>query len=264
MNKNHIEQGKLACYGYIEREEDLEKDILEYILQRIAANRDMIEKLLEITNEKMDFSKVEDLFKSKESKYKKNKKIAINEDGFINGTLITQKGVILREESNVEKVIETYIDAILSRNAMVIADREYLEVSVKNLILEIIHEALAKFEVDKNLIQLLPYEEVNEDEFSNYLGNNKIYVYLENEDFRNEVGNEYVIEGELDEVIDKINSNGVCECAVIYTDDRDKAYKFINRVNGRNVFVNTSFSNKLEDIEVEELYIHKNVIYPTR
>ena len=85
--------------------------------------------------------------------------------GFVRGILNTPKGVVLKEESNVEKVIELYIDAILSRNAIVISDIEYSEISVKKLILEIIQIALEKFEVDKNLIQLLPYEEVNEKEY---------------------------------------------------------------------------------------------------
>ena len=46
--------------------------------------------------------------------------------------------------------------------------------------------------------------------------------------------------------------------------DKEKAYKFINRVNGKNVFVNASIENIEEDIEIDDWYINKNVIYPIK
>ncbi|MBE5812220.1 MAG: hypothetical protein E7314_01015 [Clostridiales bacterium] len=263
MNKNNIEKGIDAYYGYISKEEDIQKHIMEYISERINANKDSIEKLVNITKEKIDMKIVNRILK-KESKYKVKKTFAIDQAGFVRGALVVPKGLILKEESDIEKVIELYVDAILSRNALVISDIEYLDVSVKKFILEIMQIALEKFEVDKNLIQLLPYEEINDKEFNEYKENNKIYIYLENKDFENVVDKKYLIEGEIDEIIEKINKEGICKCAVIYTKDKDKAYKFINRVNGKNVFVNASIENIEEDIEIDDWYINKNVIYPTK
>jgi gamma-glutamyl phosphate reductase len=260
---DNIEKGLNSYYGYITQREDIEKDIIEYIAERINANKDSIEKLVDITKEKIDMDLINKILK-KESKYKNKKTFDMDEAGFIRGVLVTPKGVLLKQESNIEKVIESYIDAILSRNAVVVSDMEYSEISVKKLILEIIQIALEKFGVDKNLIQLLPYEDVNDEEFNKYQEKENIYHYLENNDYKNDVDEKYLVEGEIDEVIDKINQEGICKCAVIYTKDKDKAYKFINRVNGKNVFVNASIENIQEDIEIDDLYIHKNVIYPTK
>ena len=165
MNKNNIEKGLKAYYEYIIKREEIEEDILEYISKRINANQDSIEKLIDMTKEKIDMKIIDKVLK-KESKYKSNKTFDMDSQGFVRGILNTPKGVMLKEESNIEKVVELYIDAILSRNAVIISDIEYSEISVKKLILEIIQIALEKFEVDKNLIQLLPYEEVNNDEFN--------------------------------------------------------------------------------------------------
>jgi len=262
MNEKNIELGKSAYYNYIEKEENIENEIIKYIGERIKANEQEIGRLVEITKEKINIKKIEKVLK-KESRYKVNKAIVMDSNNFISGTLITPKGLILKEESNVEKVVEIYIDSILSRNAIVVSDMEYSEISVKRLILEIIQIALEKFGVDKNLIQLVPYEEVNEEEFNMYVETKEIYIYLEDEEFREEVENEkYLITGEIDTVIDKINSHGICECAVIYTKDREKAYKFINGVNGKNVFVNTKIANKKEEIKIDDWYIDKRIIYP--
>ena len=67
----------------------------------------------------------------------------------------------------------------------------------------------------------------------------------------------------FEDVVDEINKAGICECAVIYTKDRGMAYRFLNEVNGRNVFVNTGYEN-IREGKVEEYYIYKNVLYPTK
>lgn len=262
MNELNIKLAKNAYYKYIEKEENIENEILTYIVDRINANKDIIIKLINITKEDIDLCRINKCFTEKEGKYKSSKKIKVDGNNFVKGVLITQKGVVLKEVSEVEKVIETCVEAILSRNSVVISDKEYFEVSVKNLVLEIIYEALKKFGVDKNLIQLLPYEEVNDVEFNNYCENGKTYIYLEDDAYKNELYSGELVDGELDEVIEKINNNGICECAVIYTNNKEKAYKFINLVNGKNVFVNASVSNIESGILIDDLYIYKNVIYP--
>ena len=49
-----------------------------------------------------------------------------------------------------------------------------------------------------------------------------------------------------------------------YITEVNKIVEELNRVNGKNVFVNASIENIQEDIEIDDLYIHKNVIYPTK
>ena len=53
MNKNNIEKGLKAYYEYITKSEEIEKDILEYISERINANQDSIEKLVDMTKQKI-------------------------------------------------------------------------------------------------------------------------------------------------------------------------------------------------------------------
>lgn len=261
MNETIIELGNKAYYGYITKEENIEKDVIRYISERIKENEGQILKLANITKESVNMEKIYEIL-NKESQYKKNKGITMDINGFISGTLTAPKGVILKEETYIEKVVEIYIDAILSRNAVVVSDIDYLEVSVKKLILEIIQIALDKFNVDKNLIQLLPYEEINNEEFNMYKENDEMHIYLEDKEFKEEVEDSKYLEGDIDKIIENINKNGICECAVIYTKDREKAYKFINRVNGKNVFVNAKSYNKKDDVIVDDWYINKYVIYP--
>jgi uncharacterized protein YjgD (DUF1641 family) len=67
MNKNNIEKGLKAYYEYITKREEIEKDILEYISERINANQDSIEKLIDMTKEKIDMKIIDKVLK-KESK----------------------------------------------------------------------------------------------------------------------------------------------------------------------------------------------------
>lgn len=263
MNQKEIEKGKRAYSVYRGKAEGIEEEILSYLKGRIYANRDTITNLLSVTKEEFHFEKVEEFFQ-KTTQYKSDKNVTTDETGFIAGTLISSKGLLLKEENAPEKVVEYFVDAILSRNAVVIADMDYSEISVKKLILEIFQEALRKFELDENLIQLLPYEEVNDEEFSKYSENNNHYIYLEDEMFAEQIPEgEAVLRGSFEEVVDEINKAGICECAVIYTKDRGMAYKFLNEVNGRNVFVNAGYEN-IHEGKVEEYYIYKNVLYPTK
>ncbi len=251
---------KEAYFKYLERDEGTETNLLSYIKERIIAEKEAIEKLVEITHEEIDLDKIIDLFDVEEV-YKSSKKITMI-NGFISGVLITPKGVIVKEETDINKAIKYYITALNTRNAIIIKDINYNEASVKNLILLIFHEAMKKFGIDENLIQLLPNEEIDEGEQYNFKENNKNYLYLEDKKYIGEKNEGcIVLEGNIDEVIEEINREGIASGAIIYTSDKDKAYKFLNRVNAKNVFVNVGIINT-NDTEVNEWVINKNVIYP--
>ena len=198
--------------------------------------------------------------------------------------IMVPEGIIAVEAYEPLEIIKYWIKAIKSRNAIAIASVDYDETSIESLILIIIQEALSKFNLDKNLIMYMPYEECFYEYFDKviYTYNKKgisekkiekkeinkeqykkIYVYIEDEYFRQEVeknkGAE-IIEGEIDDILRIIKG---AKCTSIYTRSSEKAFQFINLADSRNVFVNTSIENSIEPIKSDdELFKYKNIIIP--
>lgn len=264
------------------------ENLLKYIHERIVANKNEIEKLVEIKGEKYTYEEIEKEIKKEieeEIKYKNYKRIYINKDKFISTSLLMPIGVIAVEAFDTIEVIKYFIDAIKSRNGIAISDVEYDEESVKFLFLEIFKEALKKFEIDSNLIMILPYEEcfykyfdkviytydntgkkLLEKKYYSKKESEKIFIYIDDKKLE-EIAKEDNTDGEMlygniEEAIKKINET-YSKGAIIYTNDSEKAYKFINLVHSKNVMVNTSLQN-IEDTKKSpnEMYEYKNIILP--
>ena len=150
----------------------------------------------------------------------------------------------------------------------------------------IIQEALKKFEINENLIQIVPYEECDYTKCDKviYTYDNKniknreknetddLYVYIETEELKKEAldefnyqkskgNNVYLIEGNNREFLEKINksrSKGV----VIYTKNKELAYKFLTLVNSKNVFINCTL-DYIENVKKcdNELLENKKIMY---
>ena len=270
-------------------EYELTENLLTYIKSRIEANKEEIIKLIDLRKEEITYeeilSVVNDII-ANDIEYKAYKNMAINKDDFLYVTMLMPIGVIAVEAFDTIEVIAYLLNAIKSRNAIVVSDVEYDEYSVKFLILEILKEALRKFKLNEELINIYPYEECFYKYFDRVIytydkiGNkllkskyndkeyeNKKYVYIENKEFDsiakfdNGENVEYLY-GNLDNVIEKINSK-YSSVAVIYTKNTEYAYKFVNLVLAKNVFVNASVQNEkmIENCE-DSLYVYKNVILP--
>ena len=283
MNKQYIERLKTAYESYnLDSTYGVTTDVLNYIKTRIETNKEDIQKLLEVFKENAKFEDVLDITKKtieEENIYKSQINLNKVEENFVKTKYMTSVGLIIVETSEILEVIKYFINAIKSRNVIVISDKEYKEYDVKNYILMIIREALKKYNIDENIIDIYPYMEAEYTFFDKAIiidgkkekvtkkeENNKMYMYIEDEYFREKISKEdlekyEVIKGEIDEVITKINEE-ICKGAVIYTRDTKKAYKFINLLHSQNVFVNTSLENIQEKIEdTELLYMTKNIIY---
>ena len=270
-------------------EYELTENLLTYIKSRIEVNKDEIIKLIDLRKEEITYeeilSVVNDII-ANDIEYKAYKNMAINNDDFLYVTMLMPLGVIAVEAFDTMEVIGYLLNAIKSRNAIVISDVEYDEYSVKFLILEILKEALRKFELDEELINIYPYEECfykyfdrviyTYDEIGNKLLESKYndkeftkekYVYIEDKalesiaKFDNGKNVEYLY-GNIENVIEKINSK-YSSVAVIYTKNTEYAYKFVNLVLAKNVFVNASIQNEkmIEKCE-DNLYVYKNIILP--
>jgi len=278
MLKENILKLKKANKEYtLNSEYELTENLFKYVKERIVANKKEIEELIKEKEENINIQQITEIFNIKdEDLYKNYKDLTINKN-FLSTYIDMPIGVIAVECYDTIETIKYFAKAIETRNAIAISDVEYDEYNVKSLILIIIKEALRKFNIDENLIMILPYEECFYEEFDEVIytydkeGNtlktpniskkqygNKNYVYIEDEELRNEaIKNEdtEILKGNIEEVIEKI---GKQNAAVIYTKNSEKAYKFINQVKCKNVFVNTNLEN------IKEVKENTGIFYETK
>lgn len=291
MMKSNLEKLKMATNNYRLKDEDqLTEKILTYIAQRIQANQKEIEDLIQIKKETVTYLQIEHAIQKeieKEIKYKDYQKMIINQDNFIATTLLMPIGTVAIEAYDTIEVVKYFIKAIQTRNAIAISDAEYDEQSVKFLILEIIQEALKKFQIDENLIMILPYEEcfysyfdkviytynkqgktLRQNGYEEKEKTSQKYLYIENKELEeialrdNQAEEKEILFGSMDEVMKKINQ-ATHFAVAIYTKNAENAYHFINLANSQNVLVNTSLANaKSTQNSPYELYQYKNIILP--
>lgn len=268
---------------------NLTLNLLRYIYERIQANKNEIEEILRMNKRKYRYS---DLIKnvkkwvSEKIEYKSQINVKKIDNKFISAIYKTAIGVVAVECYDFLECVKYMIESIKTRNAVIISDVEYFEKDDKNFILMIIQEALKKFEINENLIQIVPYEECDYTKCDKviYTYDNKniknreknetddLYVYIETEELKKEAldefnyqkskgNNVYLIEGNNREFLEKINksrSKGV----VIYTKNKELAYKFLTLVNSKNVFINCTL-DYIENVKKcdNELLENKKIMY---
>ena len=291
MMKNNLIKLKLASFNYrLNYDYEITENLFKYIQERIAANKEEIEKLIKIKNENITYYDLENAIKNEinqEILYKDYKNMVINKEKFIFASMLMPIGIIAVEAFDTIQVVKFFIKAIKSRNAIAISDVEYDEQSTKFLILEIIKEALRKFNIDSNLIMILPYEECfyeyfdktiytydksgitfQENLYETKALNDKKYIYIEDKELEEialkdniDIEKE-ILYGNVDEIIEKINTVNPIAVA-IYTKNSENAYKFLNLVRSQNILVNASLQNtKAVKESPNELYEYRNIILP--
>lgn len=290
MKENSIKLKKASYQYQLKTDGQLTENLLNYIQERIKANKKEIQELLKIKKETISYEDLERAIQTEiqqDIPYKEYQNLSINQDNFLSMSLLMPIGTIAVEVFETVEVVKYFIKAIKSRNAIAISDVEYDEQSVKFLILVIIKEALKKFNIDENLIMILPFEEcfyqyfdkviytydkqgkklaVKQSEIKNKT--DKKYIYIENKKLKeialrdNAPIETQRIEGTLEEVIQKINEEFSLACA-IYTENQEIAYQFLKLVHSQNVLINTSLQNiKETKLLPDELYEYKNIILP--
>lgn len=273
-------------YNLDEREE-LSSKILKYIKTRLEENK---EELMVLSDLKQDVSidRLIEIFDEESSKpevYKKEKVLKKLENGFVYGSYTTSVGNVVIETGSTIDVLKYFIYGIQSRNTITISDLDYSENDLKHALALIFSESIKKYGISEELLSIMPYEECYYDNFDVVinLDENKIekkkeieklLIYKASNSFTNDVEKEIlyldkykmdyeVITDDFENAIKKINIQKPIG-AVIYTDDAELGYKFINRIHSKNVFVNTSFAEldtKIEDLE-NVLYMKKKIMYP--
>ena len=255
MEKEYSKAKKVYEEYNLNSKYNLTENILKYIKQRIEANKEEIQKLMEVFKRKISYEDIKNEIEKEIEEgmeYKKQVNIKKREDGFVSAEYMVSIGIVGLECYDVKESVKYMIRAVKTRNALIISDIEYEENDDKHLIAYIINEAIKKYEMTEDLIQIIPYEECDYEKCDKVIctydkknksqkeETNKMYVYVEEEELRKEAEEEYNIEkekgkeielvdGEMDEVIEKLNEK-INYGVVIYTKDPKKGYKFINLV----------------------------------
>ena len=289
MKKEELFLIKNAYNSYnLNANETISKKVLKFALSRLKENKKDIEKLIEIFKEEISFDDLISCLQKEMDQpdlYKKEKTMKKAGNGFYYGTYTTSVGNILIENSNTISVLKYFVKGIKSRNSITISDIEYHENDLKNAILLIFKNALEKYEIDSNLLNIIPYEECKNEWFDkviledeNKILNNKqytgfSYLYLADEVFASMAVNDLsrlsnrgkqveIIKGAFGDVLNRINSEDIFSTC-IYTENRELAYDFINLAQASNVFVNASLeeAEEVENID-DEFYMKKKIMYP--
>lgn len=250
----------------INNNKNISLDILNYIEEKLAENEDKIRKIIEINEDNITFEEIQTLLQ--------NAKKDINQFKLQNKKTLCYQvplGVIGVFCSNTKDCINNMFKSITTRNSIMILDKNYSKYNTSSLILLIIKECLRNFYVDDDIIQMFEKEELDLTKLDKIIDTNSqddnnvdeqeydetIYIYQEDNCFESDVKNEIdklqsindyknyelkVIKGEFGDIINFINTSkpfAVC----MYTNNAQKAYKFINWSNSQNVFVNTGIVN---------------------
>lgn len=291
MKKEEMNLIKNAyCLYNLNTDEKVSNKVLKFIRKRLLKNQKELETLIEVFKEEIKFDDLIDCFDKEMEEpelYKKEKVMKKVGNEFYYGTYTTSVGNILVETTSSVNVLKYFVKAIKSRNSITISDIEYHENDLKNAILLIFQNALEKYKINTHLLNIMPYEECNNEYFDkviledeNKVVNNKSqsdysYIYLADEIFASMAVNDLsrlsnkgkkveILKGEFTDVVNRINSETTFSTC-IYTENRDLAINFINLAQAENVFVNASLdeAEDLEDID-DEFYTKKKVMYPIK
>lgn len=268
---------------------NLSKNVLDYILSRLIANRENFEKMIEMLKTDITFNDILNAFNEayrENDFYKKCNNYKQGTD-YYSGDFPVPIGNIVVETNNVLEVIKYFVGGIKSRNTITISQTEYDELSLSNMVLIIFIEALAKFNISRNTLMILPFEECLYEEFDEIIEieNEKVnikqkgfsqknIIYMENNAFDSEINREIdrlknrninfeIINGTLESALDTIKKEKPKGVA-IYTKNPSVAYDFITLANSQNVFVNSSLLNAEElNNKTNKFYYKKKIMYPS-
>lgn len=268
---------------------DLSKKILDYILLRLIANKENIETMIEMLNADISFNDILSAFKDayREKDFYKNSSSYKQGSDYYSGNFPVPIGNILVETNSVLDIVKYFVGGIKSRNTITISQTDYYELSLSNMLLIIFVEALAKFNLSRNTLMILPFEEcfpANFDEVVEIENSktsikqkpftSKNIIYIEDHSFDIEVEQEVarlkaknllfeVVDTSFDDVLKKAKYEKPKSVA-IYTKNPNLAYDFITLVDSQNVFVNSSILNSEElNDKIHNFYYKKKIMFPS-
>lgn len=288
-----MEEIKLLENAYrlynLDNRDDISIKVLNYISTRLLANRSSFEQMIEMLNLTISFKDILHAFNVAyiEQDYYKIANNYTQGVDYYSGVYPVSIGNIVVETNDVLEVVKYFVRGIKSRNTITISQTEYEELSLSNMLLIVFAEALAKFNISRNTLMIMPFEDCFYDEYDEVIilenGNidvkqkefSEMYIVYNHDNFFNDEITEeekrldennilyQKVTGDLEKVLDTISEykpKGVS----IYTKDSAVAYKFVNLANSQNVFVNSSLLNS-ENLNNKKntFYYKKKIMYPS-
>lgn len=259
--------------------ENISEDILSYILEKVKENESKISQILQINNDEITFDYLIELIENEKSTIKEFK---TKDDK--TGCYKVPIGTIGVVCSNAKYAISNMLKAISTRNSIIILHENYNKYSTESLILLIMQESLKNFYIDDNIIQIIEKDKVDfskldkvifnesEDVANNIVNEdrNVIYIYEEDGQFKDEIIKEVdriksinrfkdfevkVIKGEFGNIISFLSNNkafAVC----MYTKNSQRAYKLLNWIDARNIFINTGINSYKDVIACDNPFLN--------
>lgn len=279
--QNEILNARRAFRKYsINNTKNISNDILNLILNKIKENENKIEKIIEINKDQLSYLNIEDIIKEEIENLNMYKSIDKKTYGYF-----MPIGVVGVECTNAKESIKALIKAVSTRNSIIVLHKNYNQYSTESLILLIIQECLKNFYVDDNIVQICEDIEIDHSSLDRIISNDdskqnpknyskEIFIYQEDDLYEQIVKEEYekikeldkflgynvrVIKGEFSSVVNFLTTNkpfAVC----MFTNNDQKAYKFMNWIDSSNVFINVGIENDI-CIENPDLYNMKNNKY---
>lgn len=112
MMKNNLEKLKSASNQYrLKEDSQITEKVLTYIEQRIEANRQEIEDLIELKKQNITYAQIDNAIKQeiqKEIKYKDYKQMRISNNKFISTSLLMPVGTVAVEAYDTIEVIRVF------------------------------------------------------------------------------------------------------------------------------------------------------------
>ncbi|MCR5145839.1 MAG: hypothetical protein K6B70_00600 [Clostridia bacterium] len=282
VQKEIIDARKAFRKYVINNNKNISADILTYIKERVKENQSEIEQLMIMNNDNISYEELLQMIENEikdVSKYKhRNSKT---------GRYNVPIGVVGIECSTIKETVKAIFKSISTRNAVMILEQKYNKYSTEALVLLIVKESLKNFYIDDNIIQIFEKQEIDLSKLDRYVPKkldestkkkdvgHTIYIYQENEKYQNQVQNEIQrlesndefksfeikpIKGEFGNIINFLNSNK-SQAVCMYTDNSQKAYKFINWINSPNVFINTGIQTCKKINNISDYYNAKYVLH---
>lgn len=265
--------------SYMDLEENIEEDILEYFKQRIQDNKETLEELIKINikakkeykiekdtfplfninDKEITYEEIFDLIHKEEKtigNYKYSNNMIINSENFVLAKIDMPIGIIGVITGEIREKIKFMLKAITSHNIIDIIDPYYNEHDVFQFLLQLLKICLEKFNIDTNIINCVPIEEYSEKKYQKILNLcDEEYNKLEKLEEKNIVQNkEFLIYIQDEYFKDKIENKKRVE--VLEEEDYEKAIEIINKNKYKAVSVYTKRS-EIAYFAINEIYSDK-------
>ncbi len=279
-----IEKAKKAFEVYaLDDDPDKVLDIYRTLKERLDENEGPIRRVLELTHEELGYEDIVQLLSKTTPNISGYKKTLFSQrinENFTYSTYQVPVGIVAVEADNTRDAIESMFSAVTTKNSLILMQDKDNPHRIEKLLEIIIGECIVKFNLDRNLIQILEKDKIDSNFVDVYISKDKqvtkkqpsdiYYLYKEDDFFDKYIIEEknklsslgkrvQVIDGDPNQVIEVINNNKAFACA-IYTQNRKLGYKFINLVNSDNVYMNVTLENAKRNENLDNVYYRKKNI----